>query len=178
MNLHQNWLLMAALSCCHLWALAGAPALDETCRDKDGQPVPTRYDPAATPHFAQARVLPMAQRAEGLMKGIPLAAIHVNPERYFLGQRTQQWLYLRECVHIQREHPIARAGERGLRPEHEEEADCLALLDLAKSPRQTSSLRTLRVAIESDMERVLREGRWRLVLPGPQRRISFDKCPG
>ncbi len=51
--------------------------------------------------------------------------------------------------------------------------------ELTRSPSsQGSSIRTLRVSIESDMERVLREDRWRQVLPGPQRRILFDKCPG
>ncbi|WP_372528467.1 hypothetical protein [Piscinibacter sp.] len=178
MDLHGRWLLLAILPWCLVPAFAGAPLLNETCLDRENKPVPTRYDPAATRFFAEARVLSATERREGLEKGVPPAAIYVNPELYFLGQQTQQWLFLRQCIHIQRDHLIAKAGERGLRPEDEEQADCLALRELTRSPSQSSSMRTLRASIESDMERVLREDRWRQVLPGPQRRISFDKCPG
>lgn len=169
MDMHGNWLLAVVLPWFVLPALAGAPSLDENCHDTSNRRVPTRYDVAATNYFAEARV-------DGLS-----ATIYINPDRYFLGQRTQQWLYQRQCVHIQKGHAIARPGERTPstpKPEDEVEADCLAMREMANSPAQGSSIRTSRAAVESDMERVLKEDRWRQVMPGPQRRISFDKCPG
>jgi hypothetical protein len=173
MDVCGRWLLAAVLPWFVLPAFAGAPSLDENCHDKSNRRVPTRYDVAATNYFAEARV-------DGQS-----AAIYINPDRYFLGQRTQQWLYQRQCVHIQKDHAIAKPddrgqkpGERAPKPEDEEEADCLAMREMANSPAQGSSVRTLRAAVESDMERVLKEDRWRQVMPGPQRRISFDKCPG
>lgn len=169
MKLLKSCLLFVALLCFISPAFAGAPLLEDNCRDKTGRPVPIVYNATKTRYFAEAS------------PDLSPSVIYVNPELYFLGQRTQQWLYQRQCVHIQKEHPIATKGEQALRPEDEEEADCLAMLELsaslAKGASQGSSLRMLRSSVESDMERLLKEERWRQVLPGPQRRILFDKCP-
>ncbi len=148
-------------------ASAGAPSLTERCQ-VDKRDVSPRYDATATRYFAEAR------RSGNVME------IVVNPTIYYLGQRTQQWLFLRQCVHLKMNHEIVLGGERALRIEQELEADCQAMRDLAGSATAKeaigSSPRTLRVSIESDMERLLRDKQWSAVLPGPQRRISFDKC--
>jgi hypothetical protein len=159
-----RWLPLIGLVAA-LPAVAGAPMLRETCVGADKQPVPTRYDAAATRFFAEARIV---------ARGMPPVAIFVNPDRYFLGERTQQWLYQRQCVHIQQGHRIAFEGERGLQPEDEEKADCEGLRTLIQA--EPPAARMLRQSIESDMQRVLRENRWPQVLPGPQRLIAFDRC--
>lgn len=173
------WLPLA-WSGCMASALAGAPQLDETCRDRDMRPVPIIYTASGTRFFAEASVVPAAERQAARERGLPPVAIRVNPELYFLGQRTQQWLYLRQCVHIQQDHPIARLGERALTPLDEEQADCMAFQQMVNSPVKGSSstapMSMVQASIESDMDRVLRENRWNKVLPGPQRRISFDRC--
>lgn len=171
---HCCWLPLAWWVCATS-ALAGTPELDETCRDREKRPVPIIYSASGTRFFAEAGV-PAAED-----RGLRPLAIRVNPQRYYLGQRTQQWLYLRQCVHIQQDHPIVKFGERALNPLDEEESDCLAFQQMANGPVKGSSptgssLRMVGASIESDMERVLREGRWSEVLPGPQRRISFDRC--
>lgn len=185
MNQCRHWLLALAWWGYAASAFAGAPQLEDTCRDRDKRPVPIIYTASGTRFFAEASVVPATERQAALERGVPPVAIRVNPELYFLGQRTQQWLYLRQCVHIQEEHPIARLGESALNPLHEEQADCMALEQLVNSPAKGSSpsssisssmRRTVRASIESDMDRVLRENRWNQVLPGPQRRISFDRC--
>ena len=102
------------------------------------------------------------------------SSIVVNPERYYLGRWTQQWLYLRQCAHVNEGHPIATEGLRGLRIRDEEEADCWAARHLMQGTKKLST-RTL-YSIERDMERVVKEDRWDEVLPGPQRRISLSSC--
>lgn len=142
-------------------AWAGAPQLSETCRGRDNQPVPSRYDAKAR-YFAEAQPRP------------PL--ILINPEIYFIGRQTQQWLYLRQCVHLQRQHAILQSGERGLSLDDEEKADCGAAQELLKSGAFGSNTRTLLYSIESDIERALKQDRWRQLLPGPQRRIALSAC--
>ena len=159
-------------------ALAGTPDLDDNCSTDQGRVV-VRYDPAATRYFAEARVVPPEERSEAQRRNVPVLSIVVNPTLYFLGQRTQQWLFLRQCVHIQQRHRIAERGERALLPEDEERADCQALSAMIdRGLGQGSTRGALVLAIESDMERVAGMGRWREVLPGPARRIALGKCPG
>jgi len=159
---HRSGMLMTALIVLASPAYAGSPMLSEGCGA--GGRILTRYDPSATRQFAEAR------RNGGTI------TIFVNPERYFLGQRTQQWLYQRQCVHVQGNHAVVNSG-RDLRLEDEVQADCQALRQMLMTNDQGSS-KTLRISIEGDMERVLREGRWSQVLPGPQRKVLFDRCPG
>lgn len=154
-------------------ALAGAPMLRENCLSARGQPVPIRYD-VTIRFFAEARVIQASERAAAAERGVPPAAIVVNPERYFLGERTQQWLYQRQCVHIQQGHRIAIHGEPALEPAEEEKADCEGLRVLTKG--DPAAVRMLRLSIESDLQRVLRENRWSQVLPGPPRVVAFDRC--
>lgn len=166
-------LTIGAAACLMQTVLAGAPSLTERCR-VDKREIGPRYDATATRYFAEARVIGSGGSGAAV-------EIVVNPTIYFLGQRTQQWLFLRQCVHLQKNHDIVRGGERAMLIEQELEADCQAVRDLAGSTTAQqsigSSARTLRVSIESDMERLLRDKQWSAVLPGPQRRISFDKCP-
>jgi hypothetical protein len=135
-----------------------------------GQRIPTRYETTGR-YFAEAR--------KGV-RGESGVVILVNPDRYFLGQRTQQWLYLRQCAHIYQRHAIVENGERALKLEDEESADCVALRELINNPSPPGASQSmLRAAIESDMDRLLRdESRWRQVLPGPLRRVSFNGCKG
>jgi hypothetical protein len=163
-------LLLAAWICCATLATAGVPSLDENCRDGNNRPVPVRYDTGVSV-FAEARLA---------RPGSPSTApviIHVNPDVYFVGRETQQWLYQRQCVHIRQNHSVVRDGERGLRLADEEQADCAALA-VAGLSSSASSSRALRASIESDMQRASRDGKWHRLLPGPQRRISLDRCPG
>lgn len=175
---HRRWTLLL----CAAWlaglmpAHAGAPQLDETCRGRDNQPVPTRYDPNAR-FFAEARIAPAAEREAAARRGVPLVAIHINPEIYFIGRQTQQWLYLRQCVHLQKQHRILQSGERGLSLDEEEAADCGAAQALTRSAPPGTNTRTLFYSIESDIERALKLDRWRQLLPGPQRRIVLANCP-
>ena len=99
MDLLRRCVLIVALLWCGLPAFAGAPQLDENCRDKANRPVSTVYSTTKTRYFAEAG----SDRSTSV--------IYVNPELYFLGQRTQQWLYQRQCVHIQKNHLIASVGE-------------------------------------------------------------------
>jgi hypothetical protein len=169
MMISARWYLVALSTLYQLSAFAGSPELKETCLGLDRQRVPTRYETAGQ-YFAEAR---MGTRGE------TATVIYINPDRYFLGQRTQQWLYLRQCAHIQLRHAIVNGGERALRLENEERADCVAFSNLVKDPSQGASAGMLRASIESDMDRLLKEERmWRQVLPGPVRRISFDRCSG
>jgi len=156
--------LFGAQVLCTTLASAGAPSLNEDCRIGN-RPIQVRYE-SSTPVFAQAR--------QSSSSSPPV--IFVNPEVYFVGRETQQWLYERQCVHIQRNHAVLREGEKGLRLEDEELADCTALTAMTTG---STPNRSLRAAIESDMQRVTQdETRWRQVLPGPRRRISFQRCPG
>ncbi|MEX8520649.1 MAG: hypothetical protein AB3X44_19255 [Leptothrix sp. (in: b-proteobacteria)] len=148
------------------WAdssVAAVASLDEDCRDHNNRAIPIKYDRAATV-FAEARV------------GYSGPVIVINPNVYFVGRQTQQWLYQRQCVHIQQGHSVVREGEKGMLLADEESADCGALTAVAA--QFSSSARTLRAAIESDVQRAIRDGNWRWLFTGPQRRISLDKCPG
>ena len=129
-------------------ALAGAPALDESCKDAQGQRVPTDYD-GSRQLFAEVDRVPARKREEAKEKDLSEFMIVINPERWFLGRWTQQWLYFRQCGHINEEHPIIREQLRGLRIRDEEEADCWAVRQLVEGPVKLSS-RTL-YAIERDM---------------------------
>ena len=162
MNLCKRGALPIALWLgCLLPVWAGAPQLSETCRGPDNRPVPTRYD-VKVRFFAEAQAKP--------------PAILVNPEIFFIGRQTQQWLYLRQCVHLRLQHRIVQQGERALSLDEEELTDCLAAKELAASKEFGSNARTLMYSIESDIERALKQDRWRQLLPGPQRRIALSNC--
>ena len=142
---------------------AGVPQLNKSCEDDRGRRVnvQVRYD-SSRPYFAEADRDSRTGRY----------TIYVNPELYFLGRQTQQWLYLRQCGHIVLNHRVVQDRVRGLRIEDERTADCWAARRVLQSG---GSSRTL-YSIERDMERVIRENRWGRVLPGPQRRISIRSC--
>lgn len=169
----RHWLTLVGLAL-SFPALAGAPMLRENCVGPDQQPVRTVYSASSTVYFAEARMVRPEERPEAVARGVPLVAIYVNPERYFLGERTQQWLYQRQCVHLQQRHRIATEGVRALDPADEARADCEGLRALAQADPKAA--RMVRLSIESDMQRLLRDGRWSQVLPGPQRVIAFDRC--
>jgi hypothetical protein len=163
-----RWLVafvsMSLLMCSQ--ALAGAPAIEETCRGANGGRVQTQVD-LRQRYFALA----------GPVLTGPLAGnayvIYINPERTYLGRSTQQWLYLRQCAHINERHPVLK-GEQALNIRDEEAADCWAVRELLKT--SGSSSRIL-YSIESDMDRLLSDvNRWREVLPGPQRRVLLSSC--
>ncbi len=152
---------------------AGAPQIRERCQGPDGRQIPTIYD-SNLPVFAEARMLSRAEQREAKEKGISAYFIVVNPERYYLGQYTQIWLYRRQCAHILEQHKVVREGYRQLEMRDEQQADCLAIEAMQKdtnlSNRQIDS-------IERDIERLIQKKRWAEVLPGPQRRISLRRCP-
>jgi len=154
-------------------AIAGAPELNEKCQDRGGKRVRAVYDPSKQ-FFAQARLIPSSERRSAEERGLSQYVIYVNPERYFLGRETQQWLYTRQCAHIVLEHPVVRQGERGLNLRDEVEADCWAVREMSSGRSQLS--RSAIYSIERDMERVIRENRWSEVLPGPKRRINLSSC--
>jgi hypothetical protein len=133
----------------------------------------TKYD-GGRRLFAEVEQLPSHERREAAERGLSEFVIVVNPERYFLGRWTQQWLYLRQCAHISERHPVATEGLRGLQIRDEEAADCWAVRRLIEGPNRLST--STLYAIERDMERVMKEGRWDEVLPGPRRRISLSAC--
>ena len=150
-------------------AIAGAPALNESCRDRGGQRVVTVYD-ATRQYFAQALPMRRSEQAAAMQRGLSPFVIYVNPSLYFLGRQTQQWLFFRQCVHIQQGHRIVQDGVRALNMRDEEQTDCLAARMMSASSRTLYS-------IERDMERVLREkDGWNRVLPGPKRRIALSSC--
>lgn len=150
-------------------AIAGAPAIEETCRDKNGASIPTQVD-LRQRYFALAAKAPARGSTPSSGAGL---VIYINPERTYLGRQTQQWLYLRQCAHIVDRHQVLFQGEQSLNIRDEEAADCWAAKMLTTS---AGSSRVL-YSIESDMDRLAREpDRWREVLPGPQRRISFSSC--
>lgn len=148
-------------------AIAGAPDLKGTCRDQQRRQVVTVYD-GTRQYFAQAISMRRGEQTARRREQSPFV-IYVNPNFYFLGSQTQQWLYLRQCAHIQEGHRIVEDGVRALNMQDEVQADCAAARALH------ASVRTL-YAIERDMDRALREGRWDKVLPGPRRRISLKSC--
>lgn len=156
------WCLLAGLGCCGSVAKAGAPDIKEGCRDRQGREVRVRYD-SRFETFAEARLGPPGP-----------AVIYINPDVYFVGSETQQWLYERQCIHIQRDDPVIRDGERGLKLEDEERVDCLALKVM--TDQRPSSARTLRSSIESDIGRAMKEDKWRRLLPGPPRRVLLQRC--
>ena len=164
-------LLLAAWICCATPATAGVPSLNEDCRDRNNRPVPVRYDTSVSV-FAEAR--PARPGSSGAAPVI----IHVNPDVYFVGRQTQQWLYRRQCVHILENHSVVRDGEKGLRLADEEQADCAALAAVAGPSSSPASSRAVRASIESDMQRASRDDKWHRLLPGPQRRISLERCAG
>lgn len=159
-------------------AYAGSPAIDESCRDRERRAVAVLYDPT-NPVFAMAaRLPPQDRRLRELVARRPSEqlspyVIFINPDRYYLGRETQQWLYLRQCARISRGDQISEQGARELPIREEELADCWALRAMAEDSKTQSYLRS---SIERDMERVLRDNRWREVLAGPQRRIALDQC--
>ena len=133
-----------------------------------GAKVPVQYD-GSRRYFAEAG-LPRGS----MPRSSVVYVIYINPERTYLGRQTQQWLYLRQCAHINDQHKVVTAGASALSIRDEEAADCSAARRI--SPEGLSS-KTL-YGIESDMGRVVREGRWGEVLPGPERRISFASSCG
>ena len=150
-------------------AIAGAPALNETCRDRSGLRVVTVYE-TTRQYFAQALPMRRSEQAAARQRGLSPSAIYVNPSLYFLGRQTQQWLFFRQCVHIQQGHRIVQDGVRALNMRDEEQADCLAARMMGATSRTLYS-------IERDMERALREkDGWNRVLPGPKRRIALSSC--
>jgi hypothetical protein len=159
------------LACFSVWLLlgspanAGAPALDETCQLR-GAKVPTQYN-VSQKYFAEAGPL-----RSSMQRTDRVYVIYINPERTFLGRQTQQWLYLRQCAHIVAGHRVISAGERGLTIQDEEAADCWAAREISQGGSASKTL----YGIESDMERLVRDGRWSEVLPGPERRISLVSC--
>ena len=152
-------------------ASGGAPALQETCYDTSNMKVATIYDPYVQV-FAEVRRLPKSERIPASQAGVSSYMIYVNPERYYLGRQTQQWLYQRQCVHIIRGHAVAQSGLRGLNIKDEEVADCQAARDMSNAGLSSRDL----YSIERDIERIAREGLWNQVLPGPQRRVSLSSC--
>jgi hypothetical protein len=149
-------------------AIAGAPALNEKCQDRSGLRVVTVYD-TTRQYFAQALPMRRSEQAAARQRGLSPFVIYVNPSLYFLGRQTQQWLFLRQCIHIQEGHRIIQDGMRGLNMRDEVQVDCAAARALRTSSRTLYS-------IERDLQRALREGRWPNVLPGPQRRVSLSAC--
>ena len=116
-----------------------------------------------------------AERKEAEEKGLSPYYIVINPERYYLGQDTQIWLYYRQCAHIQQQHSIVREDPRKPDIQDEQEADCLAIKAMESDPDIHFSKRLID-SIERDIERLIREKRWSEVLTGPQRRISLRRC--
>jgi len=152
-----------------LEAFGGAPALEETCRDRENLQVITRYESSRRP-FAVAVQLPPKE----VRKGESPYVIYVNSEIYFLGWETQQWLYLRQCAYIFHGRLAGEEGVRDVDIRDEENADCWAVRKMSQT--KSFSSRTL-YAIERDIERVIiKEQRWPQVLPGPERRISLSMC--
>lgn len=149
--------LLSLFDVSSVWA--GSLKLQVTCHDSEDRLVEARYEPSR-PFFAEA-----VEVRGGAY------AIYINPTLYYLGNDTQQWLYLRQCAHIN-ENTVGVSARR-LTIGDEEEADCWAVKELKKQSQVSS--RTL-YAIERDMERVVREKRWKEVLPGPPRRISLLSC--
>ena len=148
-------------------AFAGAPELNETCRDQNGAPVRMQLS-TSTRFFAETgRARAPTSRGDASMY-----IIYINPERTFLGRPTQQWLYLRQCAHIRERHPVINEGERALSVRDEEMADCWAARELVRGGESPKTL----YVIESDMARLIRDRRWGEVLPGPERRISLLSC--
>lgn len=165
----RHFLCLAVLLLSISSAIAGAPALEGSCQDRDGRRVLTLYN-TARQYFAQAELARASERSAAAQRGLSQFVIYVNPSLYFLGRQTQQWLFYRQCAHIVQGHPIARSGVRALNIRDEEQADCWAARRMGTSPRTLYS-------IERDMERLLREkNRWSRVLPGPQRRIALSSC--
>jgi hypothetical protein len=158
-------------------ALAGGPVLKEDCKDQENRTVSTRYDVSINV-FAEAKFLPRNELDRAKRTGLSPYVIHVNPDRYYISRLTQQWLYDRQCAHIRAEHLIVQEGLRALTIRDEERADCLALDDMSGSAEANTPSISMRdrYSIERDIERVMREGRWQEVLPGPQRRISLSTC--
>lgn len=156
---------MSFLMCSPVFA--GAPSVGEySCGETKGARVQTRVDPRQR-YFAVA--------GQAFTGSTPTNAyeIRINPERTYLGKATQEWLYLRQCAHINLRHEVLR-GEQGRKLRDEEEADCWAVQELIK--KSGTSSRIL-YSIESDMERVVNNAeRWREVLPGPPRRVQLSSC--
>ena len=114
--------------------------------------------------------------ADPVIEGPDISEIVVNPERYFIGNWTQQWLYLRQCAHINLAHPIRDEGDKGFNFDDEESADCWAVNRLREDPlEQGFSDRALR-DIERDIAYVVKKGLWRELLPGPERPVDLMAC--
>lgn len=152
---------------------AGAPTIEETCRDSNNRPVTTRYS-SSSRLFAEVRRLSPEEQRLAAERGISTYLIYINPDRYYLGRQTQQWLYLRQCAYIQKGHDIGTSGLRSINIRNEEIVDCFAMRALSRANPQISS-RTA-YAIERDIERAIAKGRWGEILPGPQRRVSLTSC--
>jgi len=155
-------------------AQAGAPVLDEVCRDWENRPVKNVYD-SSLQVFAEVRPVPQREQSIAMERGLSPYVIHINPELYYLGRYTQQWLYLRQCAHIRERHAVIQEGIRGLRIEDEQQADCQAIRAMRTDQDTPVTSRQI-YSIERDIERLLRENRWSQVLAGPQRRISLESC--
>jgi hypothetical protein len=155
------WLLLA------LPALGGAPELTEDC-DAAGVRIPTQFD-SSRRSFAEAAPIRRSSSPRPAR-----FVIYINPERTFLGRETQQWLYYRQCAHIVERHAVIEHGERALQIRDEEQADCWAAQRMLRGKKSPPP--AILYAIERDLDRVLRDGRWNAVLPGPQRRIALSSC--
>lgn len=152
---------------------AGAPSIEDICIDAKNLKVMAVYK-ASRGAFAEARPLPRSERSSASERGLSEYAIFIDPERYYLSRQSQRWLFLRQCAHIWLNHDILHKGESGLNIDHEEDADCWAADQLLERDSRATT-RTL-YAIERDIERAAKEGRWNEVLPGPQRRIKVSSC--
>lgn len=153
---------------------AGAPEIRIECEDPDGIPVRTEYD-SNLPVFAEARMLPRGEWRVAKSRGLSLYYIVINPERYYLGRYTQNWLYRRQCARIQMKREQISERHRQPNISEEQKADCMAVKAMQKDDSIRFSQRTID-SIERDIERLIRSKRWGEVLAGPQRRISLKQC--
>lgn len=153
---------------------AGAPEIKETCKDNDGLTIKTVYD-SSLQVFAEAKMIRKTERERARQVGISPFAVYVNPERYYLSQYTQRWLYYRQCVLIAEFPREIMQAEQRINIDLEYQLDCRALQILRSDPKAEISYRQIQ-SIERDMERVLRDNRWSEILPGPERKIHLMEC--
>lgn len=145
---------------------AGAPPL-EGCKDRESRPIPTDYDDRLA-SFAKVIINPSNGGEEYVIK--------VNPTHYYLSRETQQWLYLRQCAHIQLSHQVMRTTNNETNLREEKEADCWAIRTMLTDRKFYFSERGIS-KIQRDIEKLERDRqRWQEIFGGLRRRVYTNEC--
>jgi hypothetical protein len=137
------------------------------CEDREKRPVPTEYD-ERLPSFAQVVVEP-SDKGERYV-------IVVNPTHYYLSRETQQWLYFRQCAHIQMDHHTIRTQNEEPNLREEREADCWAIERMLFDEKYRFTERSISKIQRDIQELEESRERWQDVFGGPRRRVYTYDC--